>query len=137
MELKGGWGGGTWATPPAQKEPIRWRSAAGSAINNNGLEIHGSSLASGTSSPGLWRSSALSRLLWIPVRLWPQRKALETVAALSGFAHWQGTHVVVPCSSCTLTKSCSARTRPSPGSLKVDVRGALTSLWASHVYPGR
>lgn len=88
-------------------------------------------------SPGLSRSSALSRLLWIPVRLWPPRKALETVAALSGFAHWQGTHVVVPCSSCTLTKSCSAGTHPSPGSLKVDARGALTSLWASNVCPGR
>lgn len=130
-------GGGTWATPPARKEPIRWRSAAGSAINNNGLKIHGSSLASGTGSPGLLRSSALSRLLWIPVRLWPQRKALETVAPLSGFAHWQCTHVVVPCSGCTLTKSCSDGTHPSPGSLKVDARGALTRLWASNVCPGR
>lgn len=71
------------ATPPAHKQPIRWRSAAGSAINNNGQEIYGSSLAAGTGSRGLWRSSALSRLPWIPVPFWPLRRVLKTVAVLS------------------------------------------------------
>lgn len=101
--------GKTRATPPAHKQPILWRSAAGSAINNNGLEIYGSSLAAGIGSPGLWRSSALSRLPWIPVWFWPLRRALETVAVLvPGFAGRLGTRAIVPCPGCTLTKHCRA-----------------------------
>lgn len=117
------------ATPPARMQPILWRSAAGSAINNNGLEIRASSLAWGT-------DSAPSRLLWIPVRPGPPSRALETVAALPGVCTAAGLHPPyalqrVGAAPCWHPERTPLSRALRLSSLEGGARGSLTGLGAS------